>query len=263
MTTKKRLDQFLVEAGLAPSRSKAQAYIMAGDVTVNDKRVDKPGTMISADASVQVRAAPLFVSRGGEKLAGALLDFHYAVNHKVCADIGASTGGFTDCLLQNGAARVYAIDVGYGQLAHRIRTHPDVVIMERTNARYLEHLQEPVDLVVIDASFISLRVLLPVIRNWLKAPGDVIALIKPQFEVGRTDVGKGGVVRSAELHRKVIQDLAAFSEQLGYAVQGITISPLKGLKEGNTEFLIWLSWQSGQLPHIDTSALIDTITAPT
>lgn len=243
MTEKVRLDIALHLRGLAPSREKARGMIMAGEVLVNGDRVDKPGTRVSAADDITVKAKPRFVSRGGEKLAGALLDFAFDVTGRVCADVGASTGGFTDCLLQGGAARVYAIDVGYGQIDLRLRDDPRVVVMERTNARHVERLPEPVDLVVIDASFISLKILLPVIARWLATRADIIALVKPQFEAGKGEVGKGGVVRSADTHRRVLLDVTDFARQSGFAVRGLTISPLKG-PAGNIEFLAWLAWPS-------------------
>ena len=248
---KLRLDVILHERGLAPTRSKAQALIMAGEVTVNGQMVDKPGTKYEASISIEVREPPPYVSRGGEKLAGALRAFNLNIAGRIAADVGASTGGFTDCLLQNGVARVYAIDVGYGQLAHKIRNDERVIVMERSNARYIEALAEPVNLVVVDASFISLRILLPAIIKWLSPLSDIIALIKPQFEAGKGEVGKGGVVREQNIHRRVIREIAEFAHQRGLCVAGITISPIKGLKEGNSEFLIWL--QSGR----DTNSSID------
>ncbi len=263
MPQKKRLDQLLVDTGLVSTRSKAQARIMAGEVTVDGNRIEKAGTMVSVDAAIELKAVAPYVSRGGEKLAGALRDFEFSVSGKICADVGASTGGFTDCLLQHGAQRVYAIDVGYGQIAHKLRTHPAVVVMERTNARYLEKLEQSIDLVVIDASFISLELLLPGIRAWLNTPADVIALIKPQFEVGREDVGKGGVVRDKELHRQVLLKIIHTAQSLNYSVRGLTISPIKGLKEGNTEFLIWLGWQSDQLSDEHLLEIIDALLSQT
>ncbi|MEL7433115.1 MAG: TlyA family RNA methyltransferase, partial [Chloroflexota bacterium] len=191
MAKKKRLDVMVYERGLAPSRSKAQAYIMAGEVFVDEERVDKVGSKFTEDVDIRVKSRPPYVSRGGEKLAGALEDFAFNPSGLICADVGASTGGFTDCLLQQDAKRIYAIDVGYGQLAHKLRVDERVVVMERTNARYVEALAERVSLVVIDASFISLRLLLPAIRLWLDEKADIIALIKPQFEAGKDELGKG------------------------------------------------------------------------
>ncbi|MFQ3646829.1 MAG: TlyA family RNA methyltransferase [Anaerolineae bacterium] len=237
---KKRLDVHLVDAGLVESRARAQALIMAGEVTINGQIADKAGTLVGPDALVELRARPRFVSRGGEKLQAALDAFNYDPAGKLAADVGASTGGFTDCLLQAGIARVYAIDVGYGLLAQRVRDDARVVVIERTNARYLQTLPEPVDLVVIDASFISLKILLPVVVKWLKPAGDVIALIKPQFEAGKADIGKGGVVRDQKVHRRVIYDVLSAAEQLGLSTHGVIPSPLKG-PAGNTEYLAWLA----------------------
>ncbi len=240
MTEKLRLDIALHLRGLAPSREKARGMIMAGEVLVNGSRVDKPGTRVTGSDDITVKAKPRFVSRGGEKLAGALLDFSFDVTGRICADVGASTGGFTDCLLQNGAARVYAIDVGYGQIDLRLRNDSRVIVMERTNARHVERLPEPVDLVVIDASFISLKILLPVIKGWLATQADIIALVKPQFEAGKGEVGKGGVVRSTEIHSRVLDDVTAYARRTGFFLRGLTISPLKG-PAGNIEFLMWLA----------------------
>lgn len=247
MTEKLRLDQALFQQGLAPSREKARAMIMAGEVLVNDALVDKPGTKIKPDAQITVRAKPRFVSRGGEKLASALQDFSFDVTGMICADVGASTGGFTDCLLQTGAARVYAIDVGYGQLAYTLRQDTRVVVIERTNARYLEKLGEQVHLVVIDASFISLRLLLPVVRGWLLPAGDIIVLIKPQFEAGKKDVGRGGVVKDAAIHQKVVAEIISFAQENDLDLFGLTTSPIKG-PAGNIEFLAWFGWQKADFP---------------
>lgn len=241
MAERQRLDIVLCERGLAPTRAKARGMIMAGEVLVDGKIVDKPGTRVETDASLQMKSKPRFVSRGGEKLAEALQVFQLDVGGRICADVGASTGGFTDCLLQNGAARVYAIDVGYGQLDYTLRQDSRVVVMERTNARYLEKLADPVNLVVIDASFISLRLLLPVIKGWLTPQADVIALIKPQFEAGKRDVGKGGVVKDQAVHRRVLEAILSFSLDQDFSVRGLTRSPIKG-PAGNVEFLVWLGW---------------------
>ncbi|GAB4310799.1 MAG: TlyA family rRNA (cytidine-2'-O)-methyltransferase [Phototrophicales bacterium] len=241
MSKKQRLDVTLFERGLTPSRAKAQGMIMAGEVLVNGVKVDKPGTRVSDEDEIILKSKPRFVSRGGEKLAGALADFSFDVKGLICADIGASTGGFTDCLLQNGAAKIYAIDVGYGLLDYTLRQDNRVVVMEKTNARYIEKLDEPIDLVVVDASFISLKLLMPVFKNWLKPQADVIALIKPQFEAGKRDVGKGGVVRDSAVHERVIQEIVTFSNESGFSIAGLTISPIKG-PAGNVEFLIWLGW---------------------
>ena len=240
MSEKQRLDIELYQRGLAPSREKARGMIMAGEVLVNGEMKDKPGLRITNEDVLTVKSKPQFVSRGGEKLAGALEDFAFDVSGLICADVGASTGGFTDCLLQNNASKIYAIDVGYGQLDFRLRQDARVVVMERTNARYVEELGEPIDLAVIDASFISLRLLLPPVKNWLKPTGSVIALIKPQFEAGKSDVGKGGVIRDSDIHSRVIQEISAFAEDTGFYIQGLILSPLKG-PAGNIEFLIYLT----------------------
>ncbi len=242
MPGKIRIDVALHQSGLAPSREKARAMIMAGEVSANGQRVDKPGMKIDADAVLQVRERPRFVSRGGEKLAAALEAFQFDVTGKICADVGASTGGFTDCLLQYGAAKVFSIDVGYGQMDYQLQQDPRVTVMDRTNARYLTTLPETVALVVVDASFISLRLLLSVFQGWFNQRGDVIALIKPQFEAGKGDVGKGGVVRDPQIHRRVLQETLTFASDAGYHVTGLIPSPLKG-PAGNTEFLVWLTWR--------------------
>ncbi len=239
MGDRERLDVLLVERGLVASREAARRLIMAGEVRVDGELRTKPGMRVAREATLTVQQAPRFVSRGGEKLAAALETFPVAVEGRVCADVGASTGGFTDCLLQHGAARVYAIDVGYGQLDYRLRSDPRVVVMERTNARYVERLAEPVSLVVADVSFISLRYLLPVVRGWLTLPADLIILIKPQFEAGREQVGKGGVVRDPLVHRRVLLDVLEAAQAEGFAVHGLMRSPLRG-PAGNIEFLAWL-----------------------
>jgi 23S rRNA (cytidine1920-2'-O)/16S rRNA (cytidine1409-2'-O)-methyltransferase len=241
MSLKERLDTLLVSRGLAASREKARAMIMAGEVTVDGRNVDKPGTQVQQDCVLVVKSKPRFVSRGGEKLAWALQEFALDVHGCICADVGASTGGFTDCLLQNNAEHVYAIDVGYGQLDYTLRQNPKVTVLERTNARYLEKLPEQVSLVTIDASFISLKLLLPTVKNWLSPLAHVLVLIKPQFEAGKQDVGKGGVVRSQEVHSRVIADILDFAFREGFSLLGLTTSPLKG-PAGNVEFLAWLGW---------------------
>lgn len=247
---KQRLDVLLHERGLAPSREKARAMIMAGEVLVNGSVSDKPGLRVARTEVLEVKSKPRFVSRGGDKLAGALDDFAFDVSGLICADVGASTGGFTDCLLQAGAAKVYAIDVGYGILDYRLRQDARVVVMERTNARYLTALPEQVDLVVVDASFISLRLLLPVFKGWLKPQADVIALIKPQFEAGKQDVGKGGVVKDHAVHSRILHETIEFAHQEGYQPHGLTLSLLKG-PAGNIEFLVWLHWgEAAALPDV-------------
>ncbi len=240
---KERLDKLLVQKGLCESRQKAQALIMAGQVYVNGQRVDKAGTKVPVEAEIQIKgeACP-FVSRGGLKLKKALEVFPLRVEGLVCADIGASTGGFTDCLLQHGAAKVFAIDVGHGQLHWRLRNDPRVVVMEGVNARYLrpEDLPEPVDLATIDVSFISLTKVLPAVKELVKPGGHIVALIKPQFEVGPRQVGKGGVVRDPRLHEQVVEEIKQFAQGLGLTVLGTTESPILG-PAGNKEFLIFLA----------------------
>jgi 23S rRNA (cytidine1920-2'-O)/16S rRNA (cytidine1409-2'-O)-methyltransferase len=240
MNEKQRLDVAVQERGLAPSREKARGMIMAGDVIVNGAKVDKPGARVSDQDQIELRARPRFVSRGGDKLATALMTFDIQPADRVCADIGASTGGFTDCLLQNGAAKVYAIDVGYGILDYTLRSDPRVIVMERTNARYVERLPEAVTLAVIDASFISLRLLLPVVRGWLAAQADVIPLIKPQFEAGKQDVGKGGVVKDPQIHIRVLHEVIEAALGADYHLSGLIPSPLRG-PAGNVEFLARLT----------------------
>jgi 23S rRNA (cytidine1920-2'-O)/16S rRNA (cytidine1409-2'-O)-methyltransferase len=262
---KTRLDLLLVERGLAESRSLAQRLIMAGQVRVDGQLVLKPATGVASEVELALDYGPRYVSRGGEKLQGALEAFPLTVQDRTCADVGASTGGFTDCLLQHGAARVYAIDVGKGLLHWKLRNHPRVVVMEKTNARYVACLPEPVTLVTVDASFISLKILLPVIKNWFApaapdkagTPGDVIALIKPQFEAGRKQSAKGkGVIRDAEVHRQTLLEVLGFARSQGFALRGLIRSPLLGPK-GNTEFLAWLaSGGEGEDPAMLVEALL-------
>lgn len=256
MPEKQRLDMALFDRGFAPSREKARGMIMAGEVLVNGVMMDKPGARIADDAEITVKTKPRYVSRGGDKLEGALRDFQYDPSGLTCADVGASTGGFTDCLLQHGAKRIYALDVGYGQLDYTLRQDSRVIVMERTNARYIEALPEAIHLTVVDASFISLRLLLPPIKQWLGKDGDVIALIKPQFEAGRQEVGKGGVVKDSEIHRRVIEEILTFAVGQGFAAAGLTTSPLKG-PAGNIEFLAWLTLKT--IPHTNIADLIARI----
>lgn len=235
-----RLDVLLVERGLADSRAKAQALIMAGQVRVNDQVALKPATATDTNSTLAVDSGPRFVSRGGEKLEGALNAFAMDVTGFVCADIGSSTGGFTDCLLQYGAAKVYAIDVGKGILHWKLRNDRRVVLMEETNARFVESLPEPVSMVTVDASFISLKVLLPTIKKWASENTQLICLIKPQFEAGRKDVSRGdGVIRNPEIHRQVLFDVLSYAINEGFGLRGLVKSSLLGPK-GNTEFLLWL-----------------------
>ena len=244
---KVRLDVLLVERGLAESRAKAQAMIMAGQVRVADQVTLKPATAVSADSVLTVDSGPRFVSRGGEKLDAALEAFHVDVSGLTCVDVGSSTGGFTDCLLQRGAAKVYAIDVGKGILHWKLRNDRRVVVMEETNARYVESLPEPVSLVTVDASFISLKILLPVVKKWniggkaKEERGEIVALIKPQFEAGKKDVARGdGVIRDPEIHRQVLLDVLGFAQTEGFQIRGLIKSPLLGPK-GNAEFLVWVN----------------------
>ncbi len=239
MKNKKRLDVLLTEMGYAETRSKAQAIIMSGLVYVNGQKADKAGISYEEGVSLEVRGAPCpYVSRGGLKLEKALKDFGVKPEGYVCSDSGASTGGFTDCLLQQGARKVFAIDVGYGQLDWKIRSDPRVVVMERTNIRYVtpEQLGEPLDLSVIDVSFISLKIVLPVICQLLKPTGQVLCLIKPQFEAGKEKVGKKGVVREPAVHQEVLEGFVSLAKELGMTLLGLTFSPVKG-PEGNIEFL--------------------------
>ena len=248
MKHKERLDVLLVSLGLAESRAKAQATIMAGEVYVNGQKADKSGMEVDITSNVEVRGSACpYVSRGGLKLEKALRNFGVDPTGYVCSDSGASTGGFTDCLLQQGASKVFAIDVGYGQLAWKIRNDPRVVVMERTNIRYVtpEDLGQPLDLSVIDVSFISLSLVLPVVKTLLKPTGQVLCLIKPQFEAGRDKVGKKGVVRDAAVHEEVLQNFISLAKSLGFTIRNLTFSPVKG-PEGNIEFLAHLSLQPGE-----------------
>jgi 23S rRNA (cytidine1920-2'-O)/16S rRNA (cytidine1409-2'-O)-methyltransferase len=270
---KVRLDVLLVERGLAESRAKAQALIMAGQVRVAGQTTLKPATAIPADSLLTVDSGPRFVSRGGEKLDAALEAFAVDVSRSVCADVGASTGGFTDCLLQRGAAKVYAIDVGKGILHWKLRNDSRVVVMEETNARFVESLPEPIDMVTVDASFISLKILLPVVRNWLgpnpsippslEGKGGaggigIIALIKPQFEAGKKDVSRGdGVIRDPAIHKQVLLDVLGFAQQEGFSVRGLIKSPLLGPK-GNAEFLAWLNRSTAESRSEDIPFLVES-----
>jgi 23S rRNA (cytidine1920-2'-O)/16S rRNA (cytidine1409-2'-O)-methyltransferase len=236
-----RLDRLLVDRGLVASRERARALILAGVVLVNEEPVDKAGTLIADGAAVRIRGEDHpYVSRGGMKLKGALDTFGIEVKGSSALDVGASTGGFTDCLLQEGARTVYAVDVGYGQIAWKLRNDPRVILFERTNIRHFSGVgvEKPVDIAVIDTSFISLRLVIPSVLQFVKEGGIILALVKPQFEVGKGEVGKKGVVRDPALHLKVVGDLAAFCAELGLSVRGTCESPLTG-PEGNREFFIW------------------------
>ncbi len=238
MADRVRIDQLLVTRGLSESRSAAQRLVMAGQVRIKGEVAVKPSQLVTADSQIEVISPPPYVSRGGEKLAAALAAFPIPVEGAICADVGASTGGFTDCLLQAGAAKVYAIDAGRGQLHWRLRQDPRVVAMEGTNARYVSALPVEIQIATVDASFISLRLLLPRIFEWLVSDGHVIALVKPQFEAGRAQVGKGGVVKDPEVHRQVLTRVAEAVEAIGFSLRGLISSPLLGPK-GNREFLLW------------------------
>ena len=258
MKIKKRLDVLLTEQMYADTRSKAQAIIMAGQVYVNGQKADKPGTAYEETVQIEVRGVTCpYVSRGGLKLEKAMRDFGVKPEGLVCSDSGASTGGFTDCLLQQGAKKVFAIDVGYGQLDWKIRSDERVVVMERTNIRYVtpEDLGEPLDLSVIDVSFISLKIVLPAIKALLKPTGQVLCLIKPQFEAGKEKVGKKGVVREPEIHKEVLATFVQTVTELGFTILGLTFSPVKG-PEGNIEFLghLTLDDEPGIIP--DTAQVV-------
>lgn len=243
MAQRLRLDQLLVERQLAPSRERAQALILAGKVLVNAQRIDKPGKSVDPLSNLQVLGQDHpYVSRGGLKLAGALTAFELDVAEKIAIDVGASTGGFTDCLLQQGAQRVYAIDVGYGQLAWPLRQDPRVVSMERTNIRHLSAtaLPDPIALAVVDASFISLRLIFPKLWELLALGADLVALVKPQFEAGRQEISRGGKVKDEEVHQRVLQEVSKAGTELGFLRINSCLSPVKGKKSSNTEFFLHL-----------------------
>lgn len=259
MGKKTRLDVLLVERGLLESRQKAQTTIMSGLVFVKGQRVDKPGTAVDHEAEIEIRGNVLkYVSRGGLKLEKAMATFPVELDGAVCADIGASTGGFTDCMLQNGASKVYAVDVGYGQLAWKLREDPRVVCMERTNARYLTHEQVPdeLDFASVDVSFISLKLILPALCGLLKDGGHVACLVKPQFEAGKEKVGKKGVVRDPAVHLEVLENFLVHAKGSGFTVLGITYSPIRG-PEGNIEYLGYLEKAEWQEREFDLKALVE------
>lgn len=255
---KQRLDVYLTETGMVRSRSEAQSIIMAGEVYINNQKASKAGEQVKGDENIEIRSnAKKYVSRGGLKLEKAMKVFPVSPKDKVCMDIGASTGGFTDCMLQNGAKRVYAVDVGYGQLAWSLRTDERVVNMERTNIRYVEEkdIEEKIEFFSVDVSFISLSLVLPV--AWKIGSDNVcgVCLIKPQFEAGRDKVGKKGVVRDSEVHKEVIRKVVDFTKEIGFAVLGIDYSPIKG-PEGNIEYLMYIS-KTGESAEVDIDALVD------
>ena len=278
MPKKMRVDYLLVERGLAESEELAQRLVMAGQVRAAGQVVAKPSSQVDANVELTVDHGPRFVSRGGEKLEAAFEIFDLKVANQVCADVGASTGGFTDCLLQHGAAKVYAIDVGQGILHWNLRNDSRVVVMESTNARFVETLPEPIDFATIDASFISLKILLPVMKAWfsltlnpspiteelgVRELGQVLTLIKPQFEAGRKEVARGrGVVRDSEVHARVLLDVLTFAQRDGYQIKGLARSPVLGPK-GNVEFLGWLAFSGeGEPPEISVVELVSGVTSP-
>lgn len=259
MSAKQRLDVALVERGLAETRQKAQATIMSGIVYVNGQKVDKAGFAVAPEAQLEVRGNALpYVSRGGLKLEKAMREFGLRLDGCVCADIGASTGGFTDCMLQNGAVKVYAVDVGYGQLDWKLRSDPRVVCMERTNARYLTHEQVPdeLDFASIDVSFISLKLILPAVNSLLRYGGHVACLVKPQFEAGREKVGKKGVVRDPAVHLEVLEHFLGHARESGFGVLALTYSPIRG-PEGNIEYLGYLEKGAAAERSFDLAALVE------
>lgn len=240
---KERIDVLTVEKGFFPTREKAKQNIMAGLVFVNNVRIDKPGESVAIDSSIEVKGESIpYVSRGGLKLEKAINEFKIDAHGKTAIDVGASTGGFTDCLLKNGAEKVYSIDVGYGQFAWELRNDPRVTLFERTNIRYVSEkdIGTLCDMAVIDVSFISLKLVLPVVKTLIKDTGEIVCLIKPQFEAGRERVGKKGVVKDPEVHKDVIQDIMNFTLEHGFGVKGLSFSPIKG-PEGNIEYLLYLS----------------------
>ena len=251
-----RADELLVSRGLADTRSQARAIILSGSVRSGSQVIDKAGYALAPDAELTVIQSPRFASRGGEKLEHAIKAFGIELSSLLCADFGASTGGFTDVLLQHGAAHVYAVDVGYGQLAYRLRLDDRVSVLDRTNVRYLEALPEPVDLVTIDVSFISLALVLPAAKRILKRDGSCVALIKPQFEAGKERVGKGGVVRDPRVHRDVLRQVLQTACEIGFRLGGLTMSPITG-PAGNVEFLVLLHLGSGE--SIDSARAIDEV----
>ena len=259
MAAKKRLDVLLTERGLAESRQKAQAIIMAGQVFWQGKRMDKAGASVPEDAELEIRGGLKYVSRGGLKLEKAMETFDLPdLTGAVAIDAGASTGGFTDCMLQNGAAKVYAVDVGYGQLAWSLRSDPRVVCMERTNVRYLtgEDIPEPLDFGSVDVSFISLRLILPALRTLMKPEGELVCLIKPQFEAGKEKVGKKGVVRDRSVHREVLEQFLRHADECGFYVKDLTFSPIRG-PEGNIEYLGHLTVREQPPYDGDLAALVE------
>lgn len=257
MSDKIRLDARIFELGLTESREKAKAFIMAGQVYVNGMKAAKAGMTVAEKDVIEVRGSSEFVSRGGHKLKKAMSSFPITLNDKICMDVGASTGGFTDCMLQNGASKVYSVDVGYGQLAWKLRSDPRVINLERTNIRYITEEQVPdkIDFFSVDVSFISLTLVLPAVKNLLSENGEGVCLIKPQFEAGREKVGKKGVVRDKAVHEEVIEKIYSFAIENGYNVLGLDYSPIKG-PEGNIEYLIYLGINNNSDAEVDIHSVV-------
>lgn len=259
LSDKKRLDVALFELGFTESREKARALIMAGQVYVNGQKSLKAGDNIKADDKIEVRGEKMpFVSRGGYKLDKAMKSFGLALDGKICMDVGASTGGFTDCMLMNGAVKVYAIDVGYGQLAWKLRSDERVVNLERTNFRYVtrEQVTDEIDFSSVDVSFISLKLILPVLYELLSTDGEAVCLVKPQFEAGREKIGKKGVVRDKNVHTEVIDSCIGYAKSNGFAVKGLDFSPVKG-PEGNIEYLLYLTKQEFEDMSVDVDSVVE------
>ena len=258
MSDKIRLDSRIFDLGLTDSREKAKAFIMAGQVYVNGMKATKAGLNVTEKDLIEVRGTSEFVSRGGHKLKKAMQSFPILLTDKICMDIGASTGGFTDCMLQNGAKKVFSIDVGYGQLAWKLRQDERVVSMERTNIRYVtdEIIPDKIDFFSVDVSFISLTLVLPAVKNLLSAAGEGVCLIKPQFEAGREKVGKKGVVRDKSVHEEVIVKIINFAEETGFSVHGLDYSPIKG-PEGNIEYLLHIGLNKNNNDDISVKAVVD------
>ena len=258
MSDKIRLDSRIFELGLTDSREKAKAFIMAGQVYVNGMKATKAGLNVTEKDLIEVRGTSEFVSRGGHKLKKAMQSFPILLTDKICMDVGASTGGFTDCMLQNGASKVYSIDVGYGQLAWKLRSDSRVVNLERTNIRYVtdEIIPDKIDFFSVDVSFISLTLVLPAVKNLLSAAGEGVCLIKPQFEAGREKVGKKGVVRDKAVHEEVIVKIINFAEETGFSVLGLDYSPIKG-PEGNIEYLLYIGLNKNNNDDISVKAVVD------
>ncbi len=258
MSDKIRLDSRIFELGLSESREKAKAFIMAGQVYVNDVKTVKAGVTVNPEDKIEVRGSSEFVSRGGYKLKKALKTFPVSLRNKICMDIGASTGGFTDCMLQNGASKVYSVDVGYGQLAWKLRSDPRVVNLERTNVRYItaEQVPDKIDFASVDVSFISLCLVLPAAFPLLSDNAECVCLIKPQFEAGREKVGKKGVVRDKAVHAEVIEKIYNFASEIGFSVLGLDFSPIKG-PEGNIEYLIYLKKGGTESVSADIKAIVE------